>query len=425
MKNSNSPELHLFIIWSNARNKEKEIISDISNNFLIIQTFSITWSPYLIEKNFSRFYDHKLPVNSEKERHAGSKEFKLVVVRDNCPKYDFRETSKGSVFVNTNMFDSKLRYRDLTGGGHKVHCTNDTAEFKHDIVMLLGLSEKDFLSKYEKNENNNIILNKNIIGTNGWESFDELFYVLNECEEYLILRNSNNISLDYYQNNSGDVDLLVKDINRFKYILGDLSFLYSKTNSSSHSKVSINNKVILFELYESGRNLFHNKFEDYLFKNKILKNNFYCLNEKLEFYTLLYHALLLNRNLSKKHQDRITIQAKRISEFKNIKIDKKNLLLILINFFKEIDCVFIQPNDHNVFFNNKLLYGSDLLKNNKNRYSKFRSNIEKVVKINIHKYSLTIILIPKLNNEIDFRVGFRVKFIETQFRLRLGERFKY
>ena len=93
-----------------------------------------------------------------------------------------------------------------------------------------------------KSEDKDIILNKNIIGTNGWESFDELFYVLNECEEYLILRNSDNISLDYYQNNSGDIDVLVKDKNRFRYILGDLSFLYSKTNSSSHSKVSISTK---------------------------------------------------------------------------------------------------------------------------------------------------------------------------------------
>ena len=92
-------------------------------------------------------------------------------------------------------------------------------------------------------------------------------------------------------------------------------------------------------------------------------------------------------------------------------------MLLLINFFKQIDCVFIPPNDHNLFFNYKLISETNLLKNNKNRYSKLRSNLEKVIKINISKYSLTITLIPKINNEIDFRFGFRVKFIEIQFRL--------
>jgi hypothetical protein len=400
-KQDNS-EIQLFVIWSKGRYAETDILSDIATKFEIIQTFSITWSPYMVHRNFTRFYDTKLPQNSQKEIHAGAGEFKLIVIRDNNPNYEHRQTSKGKFLVNTNMFDSKEKYRELTGGGHKIHGTNDMLELRHDLVLLLGLSLKDFMAKYDKpNESNiDICLSQDLPGTIGWESFDELFYVLNECDDYMVLRNSDNISLQYYQNNKGDIDLLVKDRTRCQYLLGDLSCIDSEINVDS--KVSIDNKVILFEIYEAGHNLFENNYEQYLFDNRLLKGNMYCLPSELEFYTLIYHSLVFHKNLSHKHNDRISKLIKEQNNFQNFEVNQRNLAKILKVFFKKHGFGFVPPNDRAIFFNFNLFKNEVNFIKNKKRPTKLKSNFNKIMRFDSYNKHTKITFLSFLNNYISF-----------------------
>lgn len=424
MNSQKEPEIQLFVIWELGRYAESEILSDIAENFEIIQTFSITWSPYLVNNNFTRFYDTKLPINSQKETYAGVGEFKLIIVRDNSPQYEYRATSKGDILVNTRMFDAKTKYRELTGGGHKIHGTNDVTELKHDIVMLLGLSLNDFLKEYDKPEQNitDIVLSQDLPGAVGWKSFDELFYVLNECDEYIVLRNSDHISMKYYENNKGDIDLLVNDRNRCQYLLGDLSCLESETKVDS--RVSIDNKVVLFEIYETGQNLFHDKYEQYLFNNKVLKNGFYCLPIKLELYTLIYHAIIFHENLSQKHHDRISSYFKRVEGFQSLEVSKSSLFELLVDFFSSVKCRFIPPNDSSVYFNYDLLKGRDILENKK-RLSSVRKLVNKFVHVRSFKKYTKIIFLSFLNNELDVILGFRFRFLKKEIVFSIGNRRKY
>ena len=60
-----------------------------------------------------------------KIEHCGNGKFLLIIVKDKNPIYQERNTSKGPKIVNTNLFDKKEEYRNLLGGGHKVHATNN------------------------------------------------------------------------------------------------------------------------------------------------------------------------------------------------------------------------------------------------------------------------------------------------------------
>ena len=141
-------EVHLFILWENARKKENEILEDIRNNFNILGMYNIKWNKKLFSNNLSRFYGTNLPENSGKEQHCGNGDFLLVIVEDENPIYEERETSKGIQIVNINMFDKKTYYRELTGGGHKIHATNSVAETNHDLALLLGKNVQDYLKDY-------------------------------------------------------------------------------------------------------------------------------------------------------------------------------------------------------------------------------------------------------------------------------------
>ena len=331
-------ELHLFIIWEKGRQFEKEVISEIEKEFTIAQTFSITWSPYQVANNYTRFYGASLPKGSRKELHCGIGEFRLIVVHDLKPKYDLRQTSKGMRKVNTNMFDTKAKVRELTGGGHKIHGTDNFEETKHDLVLLTGMSVDDFLVKHDK-RNHDIIMKKNLMGCYGWDDFEQLFYVLNECTDYLILRNHENINIEYFRNNRSDIDILTKDSNEIKYVLGDLVNL---ENGNEHMHVSIDNKLVMFEVYQSGKNLYHSSFENDLFRNKVTTNEIYHPNKEMEMYALIYHALLLKKEFLEKHKARIS--QKYGNYIKANENNEENLLAMLIDYYKEKDYKFIMPD---------------------------------------------------------------------------------
>ncbi|MDO5760979.1 MAG: hypothetical protein Q4Q06_08125, partial [Bacteroidota bacterium] len=170
-------EIHLFIIWSKAKNKYEEIIKDIKTKFDIIGIHDVIWNKDIFSKNLTRFYGENLPANSNKEKHCGSGPFTLIVVCDDNPIYKFRKTSKGLKLVNVNVFDSKEMYRNWTGGGHKIHATNDCNESSHDLIMLTGYSIDDYVKKAKSHD-----IQKNITqmpGENGWESINKILYILN------------------------------------------------------------------------------------------------------------------------------------------------------------------------------------------------------------------------------------------------------
>ena len=88
--------------------------------------------------------------NSDKEKHVGSGKFLLIVVLDENPLYKVRRTSRGGKDVNINMFDSKEMYRKWTGGGHRVHGSNNVSESGHDLGILLGKTYEELWQIYNE-----------------------------------------------------------------------------------------------------------------------------------------------------------------------------------------------------------------------------------------------------------------------------------
>ena len=331
-------ELHLFIIWEKARHLESQILEKIESNFEILQIYDISWSPYLVGFNYTRFYGQKLPKNSHKAKHCGSGEFKLILVCDNTPVYGNRLRYKKEVFVNTKMFDLKLELRALTGGGHRIHGTDNVSEVKHDLMLLLGITVDNFIKNYSERVND-IKINRDLSGTNGWKSFQELFNTLNECQEYVVLRNQENLYEDYYMANKGDVDILVKNKTEASYILGDLNGI---EENSQHLEVAINNKIVLFEVYQYG-SIFFQKFESDMFVNKVKTNEVWHLNKEMEKIAYIYHALLFNSKVKLKH---IANLKKNFHLFDNDQMKlEENLIQLMVDYFKKNDYKFIPPND--------------------------------------------------------------------------------
>ena len=346
-------EIHLFIIWSKGLFKQQEIISDIKQSFDILYITSISWKKDKFAENLSRLYGQNLPEDSNKERHCGNDAFSCIIVRDNNPRYKSRKTSKGDRVVNINLFDAKQLYRSWTGGGHKIHATDNVQEAKFQIMLLLGISYNSYL-EIKDNKKMDHYRHDTLIGENGWESLESLFCALNEAFQYVILRNFELLD-DELNCDHPDIDLLVDDI------IGVSNLLNAKKVSRKKDRVQhqvfIAGKLINLDLRFVGDNYYCRSWQDKILSNRVKERYYFRPNLKDYYYSLLLHALFHKPTLREDYKEKLLNLKKDVNPTLNycdIVFSSNDLLGELNHFMLENKYEITQPNDYSVYWNYRL-----------------------------------------------------------------------
>lgn len=295
------PEIHLFIIWQNARNKEKEIIQDIENSFKVLKRIEITWSKRNFSKNISRFYGKNLPKWCHKERECGRRSFVLLIIEDENPKYEYRSTTHGKDIVNVNIFDKKSLYRKWTGGGSKVHATNSTVESDHDLTLLLGVSIYDVRDRLIDLPDH---YEGDLAGANGWESLSQMFYVLNHTMNYVVIRNYSYLPDSFKTDEHGDIDLLTDDYKNMQYTLNAKPVYVQKYRV--HHAVKIGGKEVRFDFRHIGDGYYDKKWQQHILEHRVLNSHNIYIPEAEDYtYSLTYHALIHKRVMASDYKEKI------------------------------------------------------------------------------------------------------------------------
>lgn len=331
-------EMGLMIIWNKARSYQDEIINDVKKRFTIRNIFEIEWNKELFSDNLTRFYGENLPKNSFKEKHCGNGPFLLLILEDNNPIYNYRPTSHGKMMVNVNFFDSKELYRSFAGQ-HRIHATNDKTEFRHDLMLLLGLNYEDCLKKYEPSDDI-IKLKQDIIGFNGWTDLKKIFYVLNETVDYVVLRNFELLPNQYELGIHSDIDILCSSKENIAKILNAKP--YYKNKSRAKYIVNVANLYINFDLRYISDNYYDKLWEKEILNTKVIYNNIYVPNDLNYKYSLIYHALIQKKKIANDYK-------------KKIGSDEEKLFNDLDKFMKTNNYEYTYPIDFSVYFNDKYL----------------------------------------------------------------------
>lgn len=370
MTSKQEPEIHLFIIWEKARHIEAKIIKDIQKKFEIIKIYEIHWSKEHFARNLSRFYGTNLPPGSSKEKHCGTGPFLLVVVKDLKPVYGQHDTSKGPRYVNSNLFLSKSLHREWSGGGHKIHATDTLRETDHDLVMLLGLNTQDFLKEVVGQESTQPIPYKHdLIGANGWVNLTQLFYVLNNSIDYVVLRNFGMLPDKFYADKHGDIDLLVSNFEEAVYIANSKPVF--KEQHRVHHKVSIGGADVLFDFRYVSDNYYDKKWEGDILARRVFDKGFYRPDLFNHFYSLLYHGLIHKPELANDYTDSLKLMAKAnrsLPRLKSMPASLPQAISSLSRFMVSRDYNYSIPTDKSVFINeNNLLMARKFMRRYKLR----------------------------------------------------------
>ena len=275
------------------------------------------------------------------------------------PNYGFTETSRGIEKVNLNIFSMKQLFREWTGGGHKIHTTNSTTETNHDLVMLFGMNYLDYESSIQLkeklgNKENNVIkiLPQNTIGVDGWESLEKLFYVINETVQYVVLSNFETLPTKYFSEEHGDLDLLVNDLDQLVYITNAIKV--HKENYRCHYKIKIKNDYIYFDFRSVGDNYYDENWQINILKNRVKSiNSFYVPTNEDYFYSLVYHALIHKKRISKDYPSKIENIFKKLENYDNSNCNFTYYLQLLEKFLISKGYVIVEPKDQSVYFDKK------------------------------------------------------------------------
>lgn len=344
--NSKNPEITLFILWEKARKKEKEILEEISKKFNILKKYEISWTPEKFLNNLSSFYSDDVYQRTDQKEIRGTGEFLMVLCEDSNPKYEQRETNHGLIYVNVKAIDLKKHIREnILDGGFVFHSSDNMDEARHDTVLLTGQSISDILKK-ENLDGKTIKLKQDLPCVAGWKNMEQVFYVLNEACNYVVLWGAENLPKNFFSHKqNGDIDLLTNNLQRLIAILQD------NNNLRKNAFVFYNWVVVGGE-----KNLFHAKFvgDEYFDKSwqykqlesRVLnQNGIYVLSDEMQFYSLLYHGLIHKTNY-KKYLSIFTNLASKIN----------------VDFKDEIECLKFQlynwMKNHNYKYTKHLDYGN-------------------------------------------------------------------
>ena len=180
-------QLHLFLIWSFGRVREREILDDLASRFELLDLVEVEWPPERFSLNLTRFYGQALPPGSGKERHCGTGPFLVAVVRDPAPAYAVERHRGRMRVVNANAIEAKERYRGSVGGGHRVHASVQRSEFEHDLFLLLGRTPEHYAEVRERSGAMSELRGE-LRGGDGWAGLEELVTALRVTVRHVRIR---------------------------------------------------------------------------------------------------------------------------------------------------------------------------------------------------------------------------------------------
>lgn len=355
--------VHLMIIWSKAQSYKDYILDDLRKDFEILKIFRCQWDKDKFLDNFFVFYSHS---QSHRERNnyrrllenkvnvCGDGEFTAIILRDDHPLFEERETSGGVRKVNTRVFDKKYAYREMVGGGHRIHSSDDAWETNKDLTILFGMNTEDFCQKFNLADSSVERLPEeeewrhNCLGVGGYRSISDLFYVLNNTLQYVVLRNHEVLPDEYTVEGHGDIDLLVENKNYAAYLT--LARPVFKESYRVYHIINIAGIEVPFDFRYVQDNYYSPKWEQDILKTRVMsKDLFYVPSPEHQFYSLLYHAYIQKWEVKADYIPKLTFYGKQIGLNYSHSVDLA--IGLLDDFMLPNQYEYIRPNDKSVLYN--------------------------------------------------------------------------
>jgi hypothetical protein len=366
-----------FAIWEGGRDKEKQILADLKQNFEIIGNFLIYWSEEHYTRNIARLYESdSTKVAFSTNNKIGKPPFRFILVRDKNPQYTWLKSVSGAVEPsNEKIVRKKYEYRDWFARKFQVHSSNNLGEFILQAVLILGC---DMFGRCMAGEmgDKETILRKDLEGAAGWKSWASLFRVLNYCSDYLVLRNFESLPerLD-----DSDIDFLCDNVQR----LATAANIYQETGKPYKGVMTITGQTIKTDIRFVSDGYYPALWQKDMLAQKVLSNGFYVPRADDYFFSLLYHCKIHKKQVKPKYKTLLAAMAKnmRFDWFNNANIESEETAKEILSGYMKANFYFYeQPIDSGVGENEKIISALPRIENfgKKDKYRKVKKLAKRV-----------------------------------------------
>lgn len=285
-----------FAIWEGGRSRENDIIAELGKKFTIIADFLIHWSDRCYRRNIQRLYLRPGEGGGTGyDRKIGKPPFRFVIVEDTSPCYTWMKSVSGHIEPsNQNVVREKYRFRSWFAEPYQVHSSNNVSEFYFQSVLLLGRSllQKSLLTRSA----DMVELHRDLEGADGWESWQELFSVLNICTNYLVLRNYDALPS---KSSEGDVDFLCENLQW----LASAANVRQNSNRSYKGHVDVGGERFPVDIRFVGDGYYSAAWEKDVLRRRAFYDGMYVPRADDYFFTLLYHCKVHKKTVDQKYHD--------------------------------------------------------------------------------------------------------------------------
>lgn len=353
----NSVERHLLIVWEHALPALDLLKQEIEKVVTIVTEHAIEWPEDQFDDNMLRFYNQPKHIIDGKIKRVGRGDCLLLVVEDAQPEYDFRQTSRSVEYVNKTLFDLKNRLRRITVVDERipqrwpdlVHSTNSTSEYRHDFMLLFGFSADNYDVKI--NNQDGYVIDHGLVGVDGWENFEQLFDCMNNCLEYVVMRNWDGLPDQATIQGHDDIDFLVDSLPSAMRILKAKKVFPRPYRV--HCEIIVGGRPIRIDLRAVGDQYYPKEMQQRMLRNRVIENCFYVPNDEDHFYSLAYHAVIHKHSIGDDYVKKL--QAMKPNEV----ITHKRLLELLAKYMLDNHWVYTRP-EPSVKYNKKHMFLSSL-----------------------------------------------------------------
>lgn len=181
-------DLHLFVIWQDARAALDQILNDLARRFSVLSVADVQWSESLIVRNSDRLYKNVQRRARRVSPKIGRGRFNVVIVEDPDPRYGLDLNASGIYEIaNQAIVRHKRSYRTWFETSYAVHSTSSMAEFFEHAPLLLGLEQSRNVIAGRTSPDEVRTVHADTTGVRGWGNFKELFRFLNLATNAIVL----------------------------------------------------------------------------------------------------------------------------------------------------------------------------------------------------------------------------------------------
>lgn len=204
MKNSDDDTKCLFVLWNTALKREKQLIDKISETHDILSIVDGFWDLASCRTNFLAFYSDYLPNLDNKIAECGIGEFKIIITKPKSVETELVLFKKNMLVCYSGVINLKNTLREIAGGLHNVHISNNKEEFRKDYSYFFNEKSAHALSE---------------VNNRAFHSLSEFLCAVSEFNKTVVLRVPS-LDISQIDTEHEDIDLLVIDRKSFAKYFG-------------------------------------------------------------------------------------------------------------------------------------------------------------------------------------------------------------